>query len=257
MRTKLYLTLFLGFCLLVVLCLVAFKASLRAIEINIQQRVNQSLAQNSLHWFHASTHNRGRDVLLIGTPVSKSQAKRALGVVTGVDGVRVVETQFSEPSLSLTDGQAIKFANQLQNSVYQDEELEQLKKLVKSHNASQCYSLDTNLLVTSLYYASPQSLSKQNGFSGIRHWLGVAKLCSEFAISVEVHTDDTLSSNKSIEVSNSIATNLLNYLRGKGISSTRIELQSLGKSSPASINKTAFGRAQNRRLELTLIRKEL
>ena len=257
MRTKLYLTLFLGFCLLFVLCLVAFKASWRGIEIDIQQRVNQALAQNSLNWFHASTHNRGRDVLLIGTPVSKTQATRALEVVNSVDGVRILETQFSEPSVSLTDGQAVKFANQLQKSVYQDQDLEQLKNLVKSHNSSKCYALDAELLSTNLYYDSPQSLSKQNGFSGIRHWLGAAKLCSEFGIRIAIHTDDSFSSTKSLEVSESIGTNILNYFRGKGISSTRVELHSLGKSSPTSNNKTALGRARNRRIELTLIKKEL
>ncbi len=84
----------------------------------------------------------------------------------------------------------------------------------------------------------------------------VAKVIKEFdktKVQITGYTDNTgtaaYNNQLSAERANSVAT----YLRLRGVAPSRIFASGLGSSNPIASNTTAYGREQNRRVEINLI----
>ena len=71
---------------------------------------------------------------------------------------------------------------------------------------------------------------------------------------VEGHTDSTGNKAKNLTLSQERADAVKAYLINKGIDSSRLEAKGFGQDSPIASNKTAQGRALNRRVEINLIK---
>ena len=56
-----------------------------------------------------------------------------------------------------------------------------------------------------------------------------------------------------LDLSSKRADNVVDYLIRKGVSQSLISAQGMGESSPVASNATSEGRAQNRRIEVTLM----
>ena len=56
-----------------------------------------------------------------------------------------------------------------------------------------------------------------------------------------------------LDLSSKRADNVVDYLISKGVSQSLISAQGMGESSPVASNDTPDGRAQNRRIEVTLV----
>ena len=56
-----------------------------------------------------------------------------------------------------------------------------------------------------------------------------------------------------LDLSSKRADNVVDYLINKGVSQSLISAQGMGESSPVASNDTPDGRAQNRRIEVTLV----
>jgi chemotaxis protein MotB len=56
-----------------------------------------------------------------------------------------------------------------------------------------------------------------------------------------------------LDLSSKRADNVVDYLIKKGVSQSLISAQGMGESNPVASNATAEGRAQNRRIEITLV----
>lgn len=69
-------------------------------------------------------------------------------------------------------------------------------------------------------------------------------------IRVDGHTDSTGSYDLNMRLSQSRADSVKQYLVNKGIDSFRMETMGYGPSKPIDTNKTASGRAKNRRVEI-------
>lgn len=73
-------------------------------------------------------------------------------------------------------------------------------------------------------------------------------------VSVIGHTDNTGSDTVNVPLSKSRAQAVVNYLVSKGISANRIQLvDGKGSSEPIADNSSNYGRAQNRRVQITLL----
>ena len=70
---------------------------------------------------------------------------------------------------------------------------------------------------------------------------------------IEGHTDSVGSDQYNMELSQRRANAVKNYLISKGISAERLEAVGYGETRPIASNKTAAGRAKNRRVEIILI----
>jgi outer membrane protein OmpA-like peptidoglycan-associated protein len=67
------------------------------------------------------------------------------------------------------------------------------------------------------------------------------------------HTDNVGNSNSNMTLSEKRAQSVLSYLGTKGIPSARLESKGYGDTNPIADNGTSSGRAQNRRVEITLL----
>lgn len=84
----------------------------------------------------------------------------------------------------------------------------------------------------------------------------VAIVLDEFdktIIAVAGHTDSTGASDYNQQLSEQRARSVANYLKSRDIVDARFDIVGFGENYPIADNSTAEGRAQNRRVELTLI----
>jgi outer membrane protein OmpA-like peptidoglycan-associated protein len=71
-------------------------------------------------------------------------------------------------------------------------------------------------------------------------------------LNIAGHTDWVGSDEYNQKLSDSRAASVMNYLISKGVDASRIKSKGYGESTPIADNKTAAGRAKNRRVELML-----
>ena len=71
-------------------------------------------------------------------------------------------------------------------------------------------------------------------------------------VKVEGHTDSIGSEAYNLKLSQKRAESVVDYLVKKGVASSRLEPMGYGKSRPIDTNKTAAGRAKNRRVEFNV-----
>ncbi|MBN1210040.1 MAG: OmpA family protein [Myxococcaceae bacterium] len=74
---------------------------------------------------------------------------------------------------------------------------------------------------------------------------------------IEGHTDNVGARAYNLDLSNRRAKAVLEYLVSKGIDRKRLKSQGFGLERPIASNKTALGRAKNRRVEFRLIKSEV
>ncbi|WP_242345750.1 OmpA family protein [Anaeromyxobacter terrae] len=72
-------------------------------------------------------------------------------------------------------------------------------------------------------------------------------------VRVEGHTDDVGSNAYNKDLSDRRARTVARYLAGKGVARERLEPTGFGEEHPIASNKTALGRAKNRRVEFTIL----
>ncbi len=73
-----------------------------------------------------------------------------------------------------------------------------------------------------------------------------------YNVAVSGHTDNTGKADKNQTLSENRAASVKSYLVSKGVSDTRITVTGYGQGVPLEDNKTAAGRAKNRRVEMSL-----
>lgn len=73
-----------------------------------------------------------------------------------------------------------------------------------------------------------------------------------YLLAINGHTDDVGSDELNLKLSQDRANAVKQYLIDKGISESRLTAQGFGETQPVADNKTALGRAQNRRVEFEI-----
>ena len=71
-------------------------------------------------------------------------------------------------------------------------------------------------------------------------------------VAIDGHTDNVGSDKSNTELSNKRAAAVANYLTAHGIAAGRLTVTGYGRQKPIADNKTAKGRAQNRRVEINI-----
>lgn len=87
----------------------------------------------------------------------------------------------------------------------------------------------------------------------------VAKVIKEYnktLVMVNGYTDSTGSAALNNDLSYRRANAVANFLKIQGVSADRLLVDGLGSKNPIASNDTASGRAQNRRVEITLVNKQ-
>ena len=86
---------------------------------------------------------------------------------------------------------------------------------------------------------------------------GIVKVMDEYNnanFKLEGHTDSTGNVVKNLQLSKDRAAAVKDYLISKGISADRLSSEGYGVTKPIASNKTVEGRAQNRRVEIILVK---
>ncbi|MCW2118940.1 outer membrane protein OmpA-like peptidoglycan-associated protein [Flavobacterium sp. 7A] len=85
----------------------------------------------------------------------------------------------------------------------------------------------------------------------------IVKVMNEYKATnfiLEGYTDNTGIAAKNLQLSKERAAAVKNYLIAKGISADRLTSEGYGIVKPIASNKTATGRAENRRVEIILVK---
>jgi outer membrane protein OmpA-like peptidoglycan-associated protein len=75
-------------------------------------------------------------------------------------------------------------------------------------------------------------------------------------VRVEGHTDNVGVPDQNLTLSDARASAVKDYLVAKGIAADRLESKGCGQAVPIADNKTADGKAENRRVEFVILRKK-
>lgn len=75
-------------------------------------------------------------------------------------------------------------------------------------------------------------------------------------IEIQGHTDSKGTDSYNLQLSERRAQSVATYLRGKGVSSSRITTKGFGETAPVASNDTEDGRAQNRRVDFLITANE-
>ena len=95
-----------------------------------------------------------------------------------------------------------------------------------------------------------KAVLRPDGKVKIDHAIKVMQDNPSIRLSIEGHTDSIGSDAYNQKLSERRANAVREYMVSKGISSSRLTTRGFGKSKPIASNKTAEGRAENRRVEL-------
>ncbi len=106
--------------------------------------------------------------------------------------------------------------------------------------------------LTGIKFNSSQSTFKNESYQIMDDVVSIMNQYPEINVRIAGHTDSQGAEENNQKLSEKRATAVMNYLTSKGISPTRLSAVGFGEVSPIADNKTAAGRAENRRVEFTV-----
>ncbi len=110
-----------------------------------------------------------------------------------------------------------------------------------------------NLAAKNVFFATNSSKLLAKSFPALKNVAKILKDNPNFNIDVEGHTDSTGSYELNTKLSNYRAASVAEYLKTTGgVEEGRITSKGFGPDQPIAPNKTAAGRAKNRRVEMKL-----
>ncbi len=105
---------------------------------------------------------------------------------------------------------------------------------------------------TALEFETGKAVIKAKSYPLLDEIVGILNEYADYYMSIEGHTDDVGSDISNLQLSRDRAASVKIYFVGKGISTDRLATEGFGESVPVQTNKTAAGRAKNRRVEMNL-----
>lgn len=106
----------------------------------------------------------------------------------------------------------------------------------------------------SIYFATGSSTLLAKSYKPLDEIVALLKEDdnSTLGLDIEGHTDNTGKAPLNLKLSDARAKAVLTYLKKKGVDEKRLSAKGFGQTQPIADNKTAAGRAKNRRVELKL-----
>ncbi len=109
-----------------------------------------------------------------------------------------------------------------------------------------------NKVFSNLQFETGKAVIKESSFASLDALALMMNKRTSFKLNIDGHTDNTGSAATNKTLSKKRADAAKTYLVSKNVDSTRINSQGFGKDKPIADNKTAEGRAKNRRVEFLL-----
>lgn len=111
---------------------------------------------------------------------------------------------------------------------------------------------DLNFDAKNVTFVSGSSKLTAKATAELDELVAIMNKHSKVAINIDGHTDNTGVAAKNMTLSTNRANEVKKYLVGKGIEEGRLSATGYGQTKPLADNKTAAGRAQNRRVEFSV-----
>lgn len=109
-----------------------------------------------------------------------------------------------------------------------------------------------NRAAENIFFATGSSRLLAKSFASLKSVVTILKENPTFRVDVDGHTDNVGTAEKNQQLSEARASSVKTYLKSQGIDESRIVTTGYGLDNPIADNKTAAGRAKNRRIEMKL-----
>ena len=118
--------------------------------------------------------------------------------------------------------------------------------------ANNCQANFNRALSTPIRFQSSSTKIKKSSYKTLNKIVKIAKKCKDFSLIVHGHTDSLGNKKLNKKLSLGRANSVVKYLIAHHINGKRLNALGHGASAPIASNKTAIGRAKNRRIEITI-----
>ncbi|MBI9040800.1 OmpA family protein [Lutibacter sp.] len=108
-------------------------------------------------------------------------------------------------------------------------------------------------LFKTVYFDTGKSTFKKETFAKLDEAAVIMSKFSTAKFTIEGHTDSVGGDARNLELSQSRATAVKDYLVSKGVSSSNLDAKGYGEKNPIATNMNRAGRAQNRRVDVKLV----
>ncbi len=121
-----------------------------------------------------------------------------------------------------------------------------------------CPVIDTKIIervnkaAQNVFFATGSSKLLSKSFSKLNDVVTILKENPTYNVTIDGHTDNTGKADKNQTLSEARAASVKAYLVSKGIDESRLTSTGYGQDKPIADNKTAAGRAKNRRVEMSV-----
>ncbi|MCW3114242.1 MAG: OmpA/MotB domain protein [Segetibacter sp.] len=112
-----------------------------------------------------------------------------------------------------------------------------------------------NFATRGIYFETGKAIIKRESFSKLNEIVSIINEYPDYNLRLGGHTDSVGSTVRNEILSQARVDVVKSYLVAKGISEERLQAKGFGESMPIAPNKTAVGRARNRRVEMELYLK--
>ena len=109
-----------------------------------------------------------------------------------------------------------------------------------------------NKAAQNVFFSTGSSKLLAKSFSKLNDVVTILKDNPTYRVNIDGHTDNTGKADKNQTLSEARAASVKAYLVSKGIDESRLTSTGYGQDKPVADNKTAAGRAKNRRVEMTV-----
>lgn len=109
------------------------------------------------------------------------------------------------------------------------------------------------VLAQGIHFHSNASTIQKTSLPALDAAAKILERNEKMRLQIEVHTDSRGSSRYNRRLSQARAAAIAEYLAGKGVKAKRLVAKGFGEDAPIADNRTAAGRAKNRRIELVIL----
>ncbi|HUS03200.1 MAG TPA: OmpA family protein, partial [Chitinophagaceae bacterium] len=109
-----------------------------------------------------------------------------------------------------------------------------------------------NLAARNIFFATGSAKLLAKSYPSLDNVVKILQDNPSYKVDIEGHTDTTGTAEKNHVLSHDRANSVKAYLISKGIDESRISSAGFGFDRPIASNKTAAGKAKNRRVEMKL-----
>ena len=111
-----------------------------------------------------------------------------------------------------------------------------------------------SIRLNNIFFEFAKATLDEESFHELDRILPYFKKFPNLKIEISGHTDNKGSDEYNLNLSQGRSQSVVDYLISQGIESYRLSAQGYGESSPIDTNDTDEGRANNRRVEFTIVK---